>query len=119
MFGVAYKLRPEDVVDTLAKLNHREKAGYIEQLCEVSCKDGSAIKALVYTATADNDHFLGEASMAAIAAQIARCVGPSGPNFEYLYNLHHSLSQHGESDSHVMQLYHAVHAIRDKEADDD
>lgn len=39
-----------------------------------------------------------------MAAQILSCAGPSGPNRDYLFNLHQSLSEMGMYDEHVFTL---------------
>jgi cation transport regulator ChaC len=52
--------------------------------------------AVVYYATdnpATNVNFLGPAPQDAIAAQIAAAVGPSGPNYEYVYKLADAMRQ--------------------------
>ena len=45
--------------------------------------------ALVFIASHSpvNANWLGQASREAIAQQVARAVGPSGPNWEYVYRL--------------------------------
>ncbi len=85
---------------------HREKAGYDDVVADVHCRDGSVVSARVYTATADNPHFIGEpavpaplglapgsaaaaqAVVDAMAAHILASEGPSGRNEEYVRNLH-------------------------------
>jgi cation transport regulator ChaC len=45
------------------------------------------------------------------AKQIANAVGPSGPNFEYLFNLCDALRSIEVDDPHVFELEKAVKAI--------
>ena len=46
------------------------------------------------------------------AYQIHSSVGPSGPNWEYLFNLHRSLVEYGYRDEHVDSLFDAVTALQ-------
>jgi hypothetical protein len=41
--GTAYLLRPESTEEVLARLGHREKAGYDDVLVDVHCTDGSTV----------------------------------------------------------------------------
>ena len=42
----------------------------------MSCLDGSTVEALVYTATPDNPHFLGDAPLSDIAKQVSEVAVP-------------------------------------------
>lgn len=44
-------------------------------------------RALLYTATTDNPNFYLSPTVAEMADTIATAVGPSGPNYEYLFYL--------------------------------
>lgn len=65
---------------------------------------------LVYVATPENRHWLGEAPLAVIARQIVNCRGPSGHNAEYLLRL--ALFMHeeipGVRDEHLFDLERLV-----------
>jgi cation transport protein ChaC len=71
--------------------------------------------ALTYIATADeaNLNWLGPPAggVSESAKQIANAVGPSGPNFEYLFNLCDALRSIEVDDPHVFELENAVKAI--------
>src|SRR5690554_1269933 len=99
--GMAYQVTP----DVFAHLDHREKNGYLRFFTEFEWLDGSgAVEGLVYVAGPDNEAFLGAASEADIAAQIASSRGPSGPNAEYLLKLAEALRDLGEQDEHVFAI---------------
>jgi len=67
--------------------------------------DGPFAKhAILYVATEKNTNFIGENPMDQIAHQIYRCVGPSGPNVDYLFNLADSLRKMEVVDEHVFKL---------------
>jgi len=62
------------------------------------------ITALVYLATETNPAWLGDAPLAAMAAQIKRSHGPSGANRDYLLELAAALDANCMSDPHVTAL---------------
>lgn len=76
---------------TLQELEHREKQfdGRL-QLDIFTHEDDSQpalTDVLTYVATSKNKNWLGPASIEAIAQQIAISIGPSGHNYQYLYQL--------------------------------
>lgn len=93
-WGCAYKITG---TTALNYLKHRECSlgGYITQYTKfyprIATDDmgisGEAFPALLYIATEDNCHWMGEAPLNDIASQIVNCKGPSGHNVEYLIRL--------------------------------
>lgn len=47
-----------------------------------------------------------------VGVQIVTSVGPSGPNIEYLANLHTALHKYGAADPHIDALYAEAQRIR-------
>ncbi|CAJ1073742.1 glutathione-specific gamma-glutamylcyclotransferase 1-like [Xyrichtys novacula] len=90
-WGVAYEVTDSKLEESLQYLNMREVVlgGYITQMVEFIPKEKphTPLLALVYIATSDNPIYLGPASDADIAAQIAICRGNTGHNIEYLVRL--------------------------------
>jgi len=72
---------------------------YTRRVVEVERLDGQAsVRALVYSATVENPNFWwGEngsgLDLDACASILATAVGPSGPNVDYLSNLHGFLEE--------------------------
>ncbi len=100
--GVLYRLGANQE-QVLADLDVREKAGYVRELRPINC-GSERIEALVYRATEKNRNFIGPAPLEDMAAQITRCVGPSGSNVEYLTRLAEALREMGRPDPHVEEL---------------
>lgn len=109
-WGMVYEVAPSDRRAVLANLDHREKGGYARHEVAAELKTGERVDALVYLATPDNESYLGEAPLDAIAAQVRESVGPSGPNIEYVVELARALSAMGASDPHVEALARLVQA---------
>lgn len=100
-WGVAFRLvgSLEQQQETLAYLEWREKQYdkrvhadiYTRSRSSSSSTDGVPVVrgALVYIATdgPQNVNWLGPAPLADIARQAAAAVGPSGPNYEYIFRL--------------------------------
>ncbi|TFW13895.1 gamma-glutamylcyclotransferase [Duganella callida] len=105
--GMAYLITPE----VFAHLDHREKNGYLRLAIPITFDDGDVVEGLVYIATPDNTAFLGEASEQEIAAHIARSVGPSGPNSDYLNHLATALRALGRHDQHVFDIERHLAAL--------
>ena len=98
--GMAYRVTP-DVFD---HLDHREKNGYLRESVIMAFADGTTARGVTYRAGEDNAAFLGPAPEADIAAQIARCHGPSGSNRDYLLQLAQALRALDERDDHVFAI---------------
>lgn len=112
--GVAYRIEGAEAQRVLAELDHREKGGYQRVMEPVfasgsvhgpaQCGEVIVREALVYIAGEDNPHYLGPASIEAIAEQILGAHGPSGSNRDYLLNLAMSLRACELDDDHVFIL---------------
>lgn len=108
-WGSAFRLAPDRIDDVLARLDHREKGGYVRRRVDVISPDDEPVRgALVYLATPDNPHWQGEATPTEIARQIEDAHGPSGPNTEYLLELAESLRRMDAEDPHVFSIEEAL-----------
>lgn len=105
-WGTVYCVPEEEAEVILRNLDYREKGGYVREEVNVYIKGQAAhvAKAILYVATEKNTCFVGEAPVEDIAHQIYKCVGPSGPNIDYLLNLAHSLRKMNVIDEHVFAL---------------
>ena len=105
-WGTAYRVSEEHADSVLERLDHREKGGYERHVTTVydGHTDEPLADALLYVATDRNDNWLGPAPTEAIAEQIRRSVGPSGPNVEYVLELARALRAMGAHDAHVFAL---------------
>jgi len=106
--GRAYGLTAEQAAVTLPALDHRERGGYAHDRLAVELDDGRTVTALVYRALPGNPNWLGPAPIEAIAAQVARSVGPSGPNLEYLLKLEAALARADHPDAHLTAICDAL-----------
>ncbi len=109
--GVVYRVDPSSVSKVMARLDQREKGGYVRHTVRAQCPGGRGIDGVeVYVATAENRNYLGPASEEAIAEQVAGARGPSGDNAEYVLRLGEALRQMGEADPHVFAIERLVRA---------
>lgn len=105
--GMAYRITPT----VFAPLDVREKNGYLRLAIPLLFADGKSETGVVYLAGADNAAWLGPASDAAIAAQIAASSGPSGPNRDYLLELAAALRALDYHDAHVFAIEQALRRL--------
>jgi cation transport protein ChaC len=113
-WGTVYCIPDEEADVILKNLDYREKGGYVREETDVFIRgqDTPVIQgAILYIATEDNKTFLGDAPAEEIAYQIYQCVGPSGPNVDYLLNLAESLRKMEVIDEHVFTLEHHVRRL--------
>lgn len=102
--GVAFRLREEETAAVLENLDHRERGGYCRLQTDLFVADDCRVPGLVYLADETNPHFLGPAPETAIAQQVRKARGLSGPNAEYVRRLARSLRELGAHDPHVFTL---------------
>ncbi len=88
-WGIAYKVTPQDVPETMAYLNEQEVDGYKTHRVEFlpATPNHQPTKVLVYIATETNPSYLGPKETGALAQQIVNSRGPSGCNVEYAMEL--------------------------------
>eukprot|EP00246_Nothoceros_aenigmaticus_P001264 TRINITY_DN11733_c0_g1_i2.p1 TRINITY_DN11733_c0_g1~~TRINITY_DN11733_c0_g1_i2.p1 ORF type:complete len:233 (-),score=18.26 TRINITY_DN11733_c0_g1_i2:412-1110(-) len=118
-WGAAYRVSGHDAEQlTLSYLNVRERQYDVRDYINFYTEDSSAEPAisavLVYIATADkskNRTYLGPAPMDVMASQIAKAVGPSGTNYEYLFRLEESLLEIGYCDEEIVALSNEVRKL--------
>jgi len=97
--GRAFLVEPE----VFEHLDHREKNGYDRIHVEIENESGN-LSGVVYRAAENNQAYLGPAPVDEMAAQINRCVGPSGTNRDYVLELARALRSMGYSDDHVFEV---------------
>eukprot|EP00850_Spirogloea_muscicola_P021507 SM000252S09059 [mRNA] locus=s252:98839:101363:+ [translate_table: standard] len=120
-WGAAYCIEggPEAEEATRAYLEIREKQYDVRATVDFLTRDCGSEPAvsnvLTYIATTNkqrNPNYLGEASVDDIARQIASAVGPSGPNYEYLFQLREALvQQEAEVEEETELLCNKVHFL--------
>ncbi len=98
--GMAYRIGR----DVFKHLDEREKNGYRRIPERVHFDSGASVFGTLYIASKNNPAFLGSAPESEIAAHIARAVGPSGRNRDYLKNLAEALRRMNADDPHVFAL---------------
>ncbi|CAG9567939.1 unnamed protein product [Danaus chrysippus] len=112
VWGIAYKIKDEDIEEVTHHLDYREKNGYSKETVTFYPKDEitEPFELTLYVATSDNESYAGPASIEDIAKQIISCHGPSGANKDYLYNLAEAMRQlaPGVNDDHLFSLETAV-----------
>jgi cation transport regulator ChaC len=109
--GVAYAVTPDVRDEVLGGLDHRERGGYERRELDLHFDDRSMTRGLAYVATQRNPNYLGPAPVEALASQVARAHGPSGPNAEYVLRLAQALEEMGVDDAHVFELAAHVRAL--------
>ncbi|KAJ1662844.1 hypothetical protein IW140_005553 [Coemansia sp. RSA 1813] len=120
-WGMAYKVKSGMETQVKAHLDHREKDGYSIDFVDVFGKDDATTPVLhnvmVYVGVSTNPSFACAAasSLEHTAAVIARAVGPSGTNREYLYKLCEALRKHHPEalDTYLARLEAMVRALAD------
>ena len=105
-FGMAYRIDAVELNRVLEQLDYRERGGYDRQRVPLHFElaERPVTSAWLYRATPVNHNYLGPAPLEAIAEQVKGAVGPSGPNTEYVLQLHRFLCEHSVEDEHVAQL---------------
>lgn len=115
MWGVAYRIIPENVEEVKKYLDIREVNGYTIQHTNFVPADHKLpqIKCLVYIGMPDNPQFLGALQPSDVAEKINQSRGPSGENREYLLNLEHALLElcPESKDEHISDLADRVRAM--------
>ena len=121
VYGVAYRIKKEDVEKCMENLEFREKQYDLRVQLEIYEDDDDdtgdhatkkkkkkmiSSKAVCWIATEDkkNVNWVGEQTIDEIATVIAKAKGPSGPNYEYLFNLADAMRSFNIEDEHLYEL---------------
>lgn len=120
VYGAAYRIPPQHVVEVSAYLDIREINGYSIRYTDFYSMDASpnpplpTRNCLVYIGLPTNPQFLGLQDPRDVAMVIGTNRGPSGENDEYLFMLEEALDGLGEGsrDEHVKDLADRVRALQ-------
>jgi cation transport regulator ChaC len=113
-WGTVYCVPEEEAEVILKNLDYREKGGYTREEVDVYIRgyDMPVVKkAILYVGTEKNSCYVGESPVEDIAHRIYKCVGPSGPNVDYLLNLADSMRKMNVCDPHVADLERIVREL--------
>ncbi|MEE2786905.1 MAG: gamma-glutamylcyclotransferase [Myxococcota bacterium] len=113
--GVAFRVEPKQWTSVVDYLDVRESGGYTRLTVEVNLANGSTANALTYVAHPDNPNYLGADDPLVMAEHIARSVGPSGENLDYLVNLWTALKHWDIDDPHVDVLVRSARSFLARE----
>lgn len=114
VWGTAYRIRADKVVEVREYLDIREINGYSIHYTPFFPADGSeSIATLVYIGTPDNDQFTGPQDPQKLAEHIYKSSGPSGLNRDYLLGLEVALNNlSSESgDGHITDLANRLRKV--------
>ena len=130
--GVAYRIPDEQVAHVLDELDFREKGGYTRAVVEVlpthptgtsststssTSSNGGMIKALLYTANAENPNFHQPSTLEEAAHIVAWGRGPSGENKEYLLEVDAYLRRVGAECEETFVLTKRVEEVLERGLD--
>ena len=105
VWGYVYELPADQRDELLSSMDRREKNGYTRTCTEAFNKDGLLIgECFVYRCELSNPVFSACLDDDAVAAQIAKAAGPSGPNIDYLLRLKDSLDRMHVNDPYIDNL---------------
>eukprot|EP00928_Gymnodinium_smaydae_P039868 TRINITY_DN27147_c0_g1_i1.p3 TRINITY_DN27147_c0_g1~~TRINITY_DN27147_c0_g1_i1.p3 ORF type:complete len:263 (+),score=56.31 TRINITY_DN27147_c0_g1_i1:98-790(+) len=118
--GVAYEVAEADWAEVLQQLDIRERHGYVRTVAELQCEGAGAdsaspVRAVVYYAHEPRSSaaYAGPEAVPATAEVIARSIGPSGRNDEYLYKLEDALQKWKvPTDDYLVELAKTVRSLQ-------
>lgn len=123
-WGMCYGYAKEVREEVVAYLDFREKDGYDQCLVDVFLQQntGSPLSAepdlrgvLLYVAQTQNPQYLGPLDNERCAQQIAKTVGPSGTNREYLFKMADGLRSIKVHDEHIFAVEERVRQLPEPE----
>lgn len=111
--GLALFVEPDTAGETLDYLRERElvSAAYLEEINEVSLRDGRRVQALCYVIDVDHVQYCGGLPLHEQADVISTAIGGRGPNTEYLFNTAAHLRALGIEDKDLNWLEARVRAL--------
>ena len=117
--GIAYRIAADDREEILARLDHREIAGYERftarfDFAEPGVRGGASVDVLVYIAGLDNENYLGPAPVDEIADHVCRSTGPSGTNVDYVLKLARALRASGATNREDAHTFAIEKHVRDR-----
>ncbi len=111
-FGVLYQIDAAERAEVLARLDHRERAGYERLEVSVDVVEGGRVDGvLTYRAGPNNPNFLGPAPLSEQLRQVRGARGVSGSNLDYVLELDDALREQGVCDEHVQALAGALGGV--------
>jgi glutathione-specific gamma-glutamylcyclotransferase len=95
--GKVFRIAADDVPSVLGPLLWREKAGYGVRVATAECSDGSKVRVWFFAGPPAP----APRAIEDIASDVSTCVGASGANAEYFWNLYRAIQAEGIADDHL------------------
>eukprot|EP00759_Apiculatamorpha_spiralis_P017934 PhF_6_TR24008/c0_g1_i1/m.33610 len=112
--GVVFQLAPEKLQEVVDLLDFRERGGYkrscvqVRKIVDGGSAEPEVVEAIVYIADETNPHYTPNLTISQTADIIRKAAGPSGPNIDYVRNLHKYFVENGVVDRYMEDLMAAV-----------
>lgn len=87
VYGIAYRIKSNNMEQTFESLNFREKCGYSLKQIEFYPHDNTkSFKCVCYYANGENPYFSPNSDLKLLSKQIHETIGPSGKTNKYSMN---------------------------------
>src|SRR5688572_21650097 len=118
-WGMAYRIEPQRMRHTLARLWNREmtRRVYAPRLIPVRLRSGRRIKALAFIADPAHPSYVRELDLHGRARLVAQGIGARGPCVDYIRKTLDQMHEVGVRDPHLERILHAALALRENGGD--
>lgn len=110
--GLAFRVAPEHVSDTIAYLDEREQVTkvYCPHLFDTHLGDGRWVQAYTFVVRREHEQYAGEMSLEQQARLVAQGVGNNGRAIDYLANTLAHIEELGFSDQQLVKVLELARA---------
>lgn len=108
--GLAFRVAPEHVNDTIVYLDEREQVTkvYCPQFFDTRLNDGRTVKSYTFVVRRDHEQFAGDLSLERQAELVRQGVGQAGTAVEYLSNTIAHIDELGLHDAELHEVLKIV-----------
>ena len=112
--GLAFRVAPENIDDTIAYLDEREQVTqiYCPHFFKTTLNDGRMIEAYAFVVRREHEQYAGVLSLEEQARLVAQGVGEKGPAIDYLTNTIEHIDDLGITDTQLHEVLKMAKKLR-------